>query len=90
MALTFDPADFEKMKRIENEIANVLLRAKTEHVEAAIVAFACIRCARLLLDQYRESVRTELAHVATAFLRRDKVTVEGEGNLIGVDKLRLM
>lgn len=87
--LTFDPADGEKMRRVEQEVATVLLRAKAERVEAAVVAFALIRCARVLLDQYRSGVRAELAHVAAAFLRRDKVTIEGEGELAGVSTLRL-
>jgi hypothetical protein len=90
MALTFDPADYEKMVRVENEISHVLLRAKSDRVEAAVVAFALVRCARILLDQYRSTgIRRALAEVMTAFLRHDKVTIEGEGDLEGLGTLRL-
>lgn len=78
MALTFDQADYDKMRTVELEIANVLLRAKNDRVEAAVVAFACIRCARVLLDQYGTAARTALVDVCIAFLRRDNVQL-GEG-----------
>lgn len=67
--MEFSADDFEKMMAIERSVAIVLARAREQHVEAAVVAFACVRCARILLDQYPPTVNAVLCDLIDAFLR---------------------
>lgn len=60
--MQFRTADLEKMKRIENDLAR-LLDGHAATTEAAIAAFACIRCAERLLSFYPAGTQTELRRV---------------------------
>jgi hypothetical protein len=72
MALSFKLEDVHKMTALENELAVVLRRANAEHLEAAIAAFACMRCARVLLTLYPEKTREMLVEqVIVPFLRQE-------------------
>lgn len=57
MALEFNEKSFAQMMAVEAAIMPALLRAKDQRVEAAVVAFALVRAARVLLDQYPENAR---------------------------------
>lgn len=59
MPLTATPADIEQMKRIENEVAALLVKYR-QSTEAAIVAFALTRLIRLLLSLYGDAARSDL------------------------------
>lgn len=74
----FKPGDTERMAALEKELTRVLLRANQQKLEAAVAAFACIRCARALLDQYPSETHGALLQVVIAFLRHDDVTVAGD------------
>lgn len=78
MAMEFTPETFTQMTELQLELARVLLRANAQKVEAGIAAFACIRCARVLLDQYPEPARDALLEIVVAFLRHADVVVEGD------------
>lgn len=70
MALTFKPEDFKRMAELQAELTTVLRRANDNKLEAAIAAFACIRCARILMDLYPASTRDELVEqVIVPFLK---------------------
>lgn len=72
MPLTFSEHDLQTVNALQAELTTVLLRAKAQRVEAAIAAFACIRCARILLDQYSPNARDGLLEqVVIPFLRGD-------------------
>jgi len=67
--MNFSPADEERMKHIENELARKCNEFR-ENTEAAIVVFALLRVARTLLKLYRKKTReTLLEDVGIPFLR---------------------
>jgi hypothetical protein len=68
MPLDFSEADAAKMRALQVELSLVLRRANDQHLEAAVAAFACIRCARALLDQYPDAARVSLITLVVAFL----------------------
>lgn len=78
MALEFSAESFRIMTELQVELSRVLLRANEQKVEAGLAAFACIRCARVLLDQYPEPARDALLEIVVAFLRHADVVVEGD------------
>lgn len=80
--LKFDPADGVKLRALEMKIAEVLNRANKEKLEAAIAAFACARCARVLLDQYPEPTRLVLVDIIAAFLKREPGTEAAASSLL--------
>jgi len=71
--LDFSDRQAEQMRALQAELTTVLLRARTERVEAAVAAFALVRCARVLLDQYPAGTRVPLLDVVDAFLRHETV-----------------
>jgi len=77
MALDFSTESFKQMTELQLELSRVLIRANDAHMEAALAAFACIRCARELLDKYPDKARNELLEVVIAFLRHADVVVDG-------------
>jgi hypothetical protein len=68
MSLTFSDDDARRMRALQLELMEVLRRANDQHLEAAIAAFACVRCARALLDKYPETGRRALTDLVVAFL----------------------
>jgi hypothetical protein len=81
--LTFDTDDYRKMASLQKALTEVLNRANREDKpEAAVAAFALVRLAQQLLDNYSPVRRQELVKVIGAFLERAPVTVEGAGRLI--------
>lgn len=68
MPLEFTEKSARQMREIQQALSVELLKANANKVEAAIAAFACIRCARALLDQYPAATRAVLVDTATAFL----------------------
>jgi hypothetical protein len=79
MALTFTDADFKRMQALQADLAIVLRRANTQRLEAAIAAFALVRLARQLLDQYPPTAREALLGVIEAFLERRDLEGEDAG-----------
>lgn len=71
MPLTFTDESSQQMHELHAELTTVLRRANDARVEAGIAAFACVRCARILLDLYPDTIRGELLEVVVAFLRRE-------------------
>jgi hypothetical protein len=71
--LDFSDRQAEQMRVLQAELTTVLLRAKSDRVEAAVAAFALVRCARILLDQYSDQTRVPLLDVVEAFLRHETV-----------------
>lgn len=78
MALDFSPEAFKDMTELQVELSRVLVRANANKMEAGLAAFACIRCARELLDKYPETTRETLLDVVCAFLRHADVVVDGD------------
>lgn len=78
MAMEFTPETFRQMSELQLELSRVLVRANSNRMEAGIAAFACIRCARALLDKYPDKARLELIEVIVAFLKHADVVVDGE------------
>ena len=74
--MEFNQDAYEKMAALEVELAYVLRRANDQKLEAAVAAFACVRCARPLLDQYPPSTRAWLADLLVAFLTHANVDEE--------------
>lgn len=68
MALTFDDKAAAEMRALEIALAEVLLRANANKVEAGIAIFALARCARPLLDQYPPATRRVLLETVVLFL----------------------
>jgi len=73
MALTFSEDDSRRMQALQADLTTVLARANDQHLEAAVAAFALLRCARVLIDKYPAETRQALLEVVVAFLRRDDV-----------------
>lgn len=70
MPLTFKPEDFKRMTELQEQLSIVLRRANDNHLEAAIAAFACVRCARTLLELYPVETRVALVEqVVVPFLQ---------------------
>jgi hypothetical protein len=63
MALPFKPEDFRRMAELQGALTEVLARANDQKLEAAIAAFALIRCARTLLDHYQPETRAWLVNM---------------------------
>lgn len=78
MPMEFTPEVFQTMTELQIELSRVLLRANSTRMEAGIAAFACIRCARELLDKYPDPARLALLDVVVAFLRHEQVEIEGQ------------
>lgn len=76
MAPTFSENDFRRMAALQADLTTVLNRANDQHLEAAVAAFALLRCARILLDKYPSESRQALLEVVVAFLRHDQVIEE--------------
>lgn len=74
--IAFTDADARQMQALQVELSLVLRRANDQHVEAAIAIFACVRCARALLDQYPDTARLALLEILTGFLAHADVTSE--------------
>ena len=72
MPLTFDEAQARQLREVQAQLLTVLQRANDQRVEAAIAAFACIRCASTLLNLYPDSTRAELLQVVVLFLYGNK------------------
>lgn len=78
--LNFDPASFEQMTALQAQLEIVLARANQEHVEAAVAAFALLRCARRLLILYPPTTQLMLLQdVVIPFLLGE--SPDAEGNL---------
>lgn len=73
--IEFSDRDKEKMFALERKLSEVLLRVRQEQggIEAAVAAFACVRCARMLLDRYPEATRIALTEVVEKFLEHATV-----------------
>jgi hypothetical protein len=82
MALTLSESDGEKMRELQRALTDVLMRANDQKLEAALAVFACVRCARTLLDLYGPDVRAQLADVVIAFLKHEDMTAEPMGLLL--------
>lgn len=65
--LTFGGAELSQMKRVEVEVAGVLHKYR-QNTEAGLVAFALIRCARVLLRCYPKATQKELISVCVDYL----------------------
>jgi hypothetical protein len=70
MALNFNADDFQKMAALQEQLEIVLQRANDQKLEAAIAAFACVRCARKIMSHYPAQTREMLIDtVIIPFLR---------------------
>ena len=78
--LTFSDEQAADMRALQRELAVVLARANAQRMEAAVAAFACVRCARILLDQYPGETRAALLTVVTSFLADGHLE---DGGLLG-------
>jgi hypothetical protein len=78
MALTFSEDDHRKMRALEQDLKVVLKQANDQRLEAAIAAFALIRCARTLLHLYPVNTRAALLSAIFPFLAGSDVEIEGE------------
>jgi len=67
-SVTFSDEDMKKVKAMEDEIARLLMKFNESRVEASLVIFALMRCARRLLKLYPENTRTALVGVIKPFL----------------------
>ena len=64
----FKEEDAVAMRELQVELSYVLQRANARHMEAALAAFACLRCARILLDKYPANTRAALLEAIYPFL----------------------
>lgn len=71
------PIDVDRMNHVQKEIERAVLPYR-ENTEAAIVASALIRVARILIDRYNPEAQRQLTIAAVAYLERREVTIEGE------------
>ena len=67
MPLSFGQAELDRMKRIEQELVAVLLKYRDD-TEAALPAFALVRCARTMLRLYPKPTQQKLTRVVVDFL----------------------
>jgi hypothetical protein len=68
LTVHFSDDDARRMRELQLELTLVLRKANDQHLEAVLAAFACVRCARALLDLYNGPTRAELVKVIVAFL----------------------
>ena len=73
MSLKLSEADGVKMRELQREIVQVLLKANAQKVEAAVAVFALVRCMRPLMDQYNPAARETLLDLVVAFLGHAKI-----------------
>jgi hypothetical protein len=78
MAVDFKEADARIVNELQAQLTQVLLRAAEQKVEAALAVFACIRCARVLLERYPPDTRAALLTAIDPFLRGELALVEDE------------
>lgn len=69
--------DVERMNYVQQQIEKAVLPFR-ENTEAAIVASALIRVARILIERYNPESVKQLKLAAVAYLERREVTIEGE------------
>jgi hypothetical protein len=70
MPMQFSLDDGQKMRELEAALEVVLKRANDQHLEAAVAAFALLRCARRLLMNYPDPTRIVLVdQVVVPFLQ---------------------
>ena len=81
MALSFTNADAEQMKTIERALVATLLPFKG-NTEAALVVFALVRCARVMLRLYPEQTKKALLPIMTAYLEGKNQPPGEESNLL--------
>lgn len=74
--LEFNNADAEQMKKVQAIVTSALMPFRHQ-VEAALVIFALVRCARILLNLYPEHVQRQLLGVLCDFLE-NRETPPGE------------
>lgn len=74
--LDFNTEAGEQMRKVQAVITAAVIPFR-ENTEAAIVVFALVRCARILLSLYPEKVRLELVSVLCDFLE-NRDTPPGE------------
>jgi hypothetical protein len=71
--LDFTDKQKAEMFALEQQLALVLQRANAQKVEAAVAAFACVRCARILLNLYPEAARGVLVdETVIPFLKNEQ------------------
>lgn len=72
MALEFNDKAAAEMRALGLALAEVLLRANANRVEAGIAVFALARCIRPLLDQYPDATRRVLLDTVILFLEHEE------------------
>jgi hypothetical protein len=75
MKLSAGSEDIEQMKRIETDVATLLLKYRGT-TEVAIVAFALVRIARALLSKYASPAKRDLLDVCGQFLNGDAIPTD--------------
>jgi len=65
--LEFNNADAEQMKKVQSVITQAILPFR-DSVEAGLVIFALVRCARILIGLYNPATQRELVSVCCDFL----------------------
>jgi hypothetical protein len=67
--LNFDGQEFAQMKRVETAVIQTLLPFRDDgKTEAALVVFALLRCARVMLRLYPEQTQRELLQALVPYL----------------------
>ncbi len=77
--LVFDDVNEAEMRKVQNAVVQTLLPFR-ERTEPAIVVFALIRCARVLLRLYSRKTQGEILPAIVAYLE-GKTTAPGASSL---------
>lgn len=79
MALTFTPDDRKQMERIERQVSDTL-RPYRQSTEGALVVFALLRIARVLLRLYPEPTQGQLIRLGVDFLEGQHAPRDAPGS----------
>lgn len=79
----FDAKDYREMTALQAKVAEVLLRANREGVDAVIAAFALIRLVRDLMDKVDANASVTIVNECLVpFLQREPVQNEDAARII--------
>ena len=79
MAVTFDREDAKRVRDVGEELMSVLTAGRNAQLDAALAAYACIECARVMLAAYQPLSRTKLLAILVPYLERGEAPAGMEG-----------
>lgn len=84
--VSFTPKDYNDMVELQRKLAEVLLRANREGVDAVIAAFALIRLVRDLMDKVDPNASLTLVNECLVpFLQREPVADKEASRIITIN-----